>query len=71
MKAFPIAFSDNNEIHFNSGMDLRDYFAAKAMPVIMLDWYEDGLPPGDDGNGQSIAELSYLMADAMMKMREK
>jgi hypothetical protein len=41
---------------------LRDYFAAKAMAVIM-DW---------DGNDDvdSVAALAYMQADAMLKARE-
>ena len=55
---------------FSTGMDLRDYFAAKAMPIILKDWYEDGLFCGDDGNAEHIANISYLVADAMMKARD-
>ena len=52
-------------------MDLRDYFAAKAMPTIMKNWYDDDLPPGDEDNAFFIASLSYRMADAMIETREK
>jgi|APGre2960657373_1045057.scaffolds.fasta_scaffold272068_2 hypothetical protein len=76
MKAFP---SKNAPYYINedgasahqSGMDLRDYFAAKAMPAIIQDWYKDGLPCGDDDNAYGIATVAYLVADAMMKAREK
>jgi len=76
MKAFPINSTDGENFYTNTGMDLRDYFAAKAMPLITKaytdSWIEDG-----DFEGYSeieeicIAEASYEMADAMMKAREK
>lgn len=46
-----------------SGMSLRDYFAAKAMPVILAD-------PRNLGYVEA-AECSYDMADAMLSAREK
>ena len=67
MKAFPIANMEGNEEFL--GMDLRDYFAAKAMPAIIQDWYKDGLPCGNDDNAYGIATVAYLAADAMMKAR--
>ena len=72
MKAFPIIDFENSEdgyIYFDQGMDLRDYFAAKAMPAIIQDWYKDGLPCGNDDNAYGIATVAYLAADAMMKAR--
>jgi hypothetical protein len=44
------------------GMTLRDYFAAKAMQSVIA--------RGDDTNRPGMAEWSYAMADAMMKVRE-
>jgi len=67
MKAFPIANMEGDEEFL--GMDLRDYFAAKAMPAIIQDWYKDGLPCGNDDNAYGIATVAYLAADAMMKAR--
>jgi hypothetical protein len=58
MKAFPLS----NMTGLNQqGMDLRDYFAAKAMQTIL----SDGLDPKD------TAAFAYEYADAMMKAREK
>jgi len=75
MKAFPSTepiYGDNIVgVKQSTGMDLRDYFAAKAMPAIIQDWYKDGLPCGDDDNAYGIATVAYLVADAMMKAREK
>ena len=46
-------------------MDLRDYFAAKSMNAFLVDVSvgEDDLP--------SIAKSAYMVADAMLKEREK
>ena len=61
MKAFPTTV-ENNTQYGNTGMDLRDYFAAKAMELFI-------------NKGQyyveETAKLAYLQADAMMKAREK
>jgi len=59
MKAFPIT----NEVDYNNGMDLRDYFAAKAMQALLT----TDLIPHDDLLLYSKA--AYEMADAMMKAR--
>lgn len=68
MKAFPsresIYGSDVIGVKENSGMDLRDYFAARAMQT-MLGW------DNDHTNWDGYAEDSYMMADAMMKARNK
>ena len=57
---------------FDTGMTLRDYFAAKAMQVILQSQYEDGIYVGDLDNDceQVCANSAYIMADAMMKARE-
>ena len=55
-KAFPY-----EESYMNHGMDLRDYFAAKAMQKIT--WKK--------GEEAEDAEDCYVIADAMMKAREK
>jgi len=52
---------DNNPV--DRGMDLRDYFAAKAMQVIMS---RDDFEFEDDA-----WENAYDAADAMMKARDK
>ena len=46
------------------GMDLRDYFAAKAMQGIVDSSIDSGLEI------MQIAESAYLIAEAMMKVRE-
>ena len=47
------------------GMTLRDYFAAKAMQGMLA---EDG---GGAFNNRELAEFAYLVADEMLKAREK
>jgi hypothetical protein len=46
-----------------SGMTLRDYFAAKALQG----WLADGL----DTDPENAAEQAYAIADAMIAAREK
>ena len=60
MKAFPQAIE---EAYYDHGMDLRDYFAAKAMQTLVDMDLDDSF--------DAVAEISYTYADAMMKAREK
>ena len=46
------------------GMNLRDYFAAKAMTGLLT-----AEIVGEYSN-EHVAEISYLIADAMLKARE-
>jgi hypothetical protein len=58
MKAFP--WGHNQSI---DGMDLRDYFAAKAMQgFVTAETYHET-------NIQSMVNASYLFADYMMEAR--
>jgi len=59
MKAFP-------NTRFAEGMDLRDYFAAKAMQAIV-----STVPHLKTICVNDCAEEAYLYADAMMKAREE
>lgn len=59
------------------GMTLRDYFAAKAMPLAMrrLQYnYQASSDVGnwfwDDDDWDAIAEHSYAIADAMLRARQ-
>jgi hypothetical protein len=68
MKAFPIIDFENSEdgyIYFDQGMDLRDYFAAKAMQSLLFDIKAIQV----DMN--KTADLAYKFADEMMRAREK
>ena len=69
MRAFPtnktLLMQDDNEKLYvqsfeNLGMDLRDYFAAKALPALI----------GATGSVHVTVEAAYMWADAMMKARE-
>ncbi len=78
MKAFPTpAFTVSDEARITSiggegGMDLRDYFAAKAMQVLMseTDGEGDDTPGAPSWLSHQVAELAYEQADAMLKARE-
>jgi hypothetical protein len=61
MKAFP--FIIESEKVAEPGMDLRDYFAAQALQGLLNEAHSDF-------NDIAIAELSYSLANAMMKARK-
>jgi len=63
MKAFPIANMEGDEEFL--GMDLRDYFAAKAMQALLFDIKSIQV------SMDKTANLSYKFADAMMEARSK
>ncbi len=74
-KAFPSTFKSFNpeesQVHV-WGMDLRDYFAAQALTGAQI-W--DAVLNGKNSvlaaNGvDTLAEVAYAVADAMMKARE-
>ena len=72
MKAFPqtrISINGNKDItNADLGMDLRDYFAAKALQGLIAGCYS-GNNVGFTVEGNVFAAYEY--ADAMMKAREK
>ena len=65
--AFPseeaIVFEDEANKISNSGMTLRDYFAAKAMQALLND--------SPILNYDNIAEMAYKQANSMLEEREK
>jgi hypothetical protein len=64
MKAYPDRYYTRLGDHvIHEGMDLRDYFAAKALCGLLNEAHSDF-------NDQAIAELSYSIADAMMEARK-
>ena len=71
MKAFPTpAFSINDEARVTAvggegGMDLRDYFAAAALPMAIKECCD-----ADSYNINDAATMAYVYADAMMEARE-
>lgn len=81
--AFPEAGSGalpNGDFHFGrSGMTLRDYFAAKAMHAELMtsgvpgescDAFIAAMEPGESVEDH-LANVSYLVADAMLRRRLK
>lgn len=52
------------------GLTVRDYFAAKAMQGWLASYPESNQHPVVTHHENMVAELSYLMADAMLKARE-
>jgi hypothetical protein len=64
MKAFPCEHPISGSMSMQSdGMDLRDYFAAKAMQGFIL-------ARDDSFTNKTVARWSYEMADAMMEARK-
>jgi hypothetical protein len=86
MKAFPSAepiySKDIVGVKESTGMDLRDYFAAKAMPLAFKVWenyhssdendatYKTSNFQADGNYQELIANTAYQMADAMMEARK-
>ena len=72
MKAFPTpTFSVNNEARITAvggegGMELRDYFAAKVLPLAIQDMVE-----AESYDINDAAIVAYQYADAMMKARQR
>lgn len=70
MKAFPsidpVYKNDVVEMKVSFGMDLRDYFAAKAMQAIL-----SRVDTDLTFNADILAINSYKVADSMMKEREE
>ena len=72
----PPAFPSGNDVtlgdwksHGHSGMTLRDYFAAKAMQGLIAS--PRGLVGKNEITDVDYAQSAYLIADAMMKVREQ
>ncbi len=70
MKAFPTA-TDNGHSTNQDGMDLRDYFAAKAMQAMLVDpIIGQTIEENEFDHAEFTAFLAYKAADAMMRERE-
>ena len=62
--AFPIVVDYGDGVKYQTGMTLRDYFAAKAMQGMLSE--NSGIRyPTDE-----LVDFAYKVADAMMKERE-
>jgi hypothetical protein len=66
--AFPMGYhpEGNNADHF--GMTLRDYFAAAALQGFCAK--QNSFPPTKNEHFTNLAEDSFKVADAMIKVRE-
>lgn len=64
------AYNDDREMYGRTysfgGMTLRDYFAAKAMNALLA----VQLKNERSAESETIAQASYRMADAMLKVRQ-
>jgi hypothetical protein len=69
MKAFPATHPSEKYQFVDSGMDLRDYFAAKAMEGLLAADPKNAI--GYEETIDAIVETAYDIANAMMKAREK
>lgn len=63
--AFPGQAQSQQEQDINEGMTLRDYFAAKLMPMQLA----KEVPSWEAYNYENAAVRCYKMADAMLKVR--
>jgi hypothetical protein len=72
MKAFPQRVSTEYQYQVEHGMDLRDYFAAKAMQGMMSDPdHQLGAWDNYVDWHKNLTSQAYQIADAMMKAREQ
>lgn len=73
-QAFPCLERGGNGLDLtDGGMSMRDYFAAKALPI-MWDAYDKGycgLNDKDEPNVKTIASGAYQLADAMLRARKE
>jgi hypothetical protein len=60
-RAFPLAHEDERFRYYNDGMELRDYFAAKAIIGLI----------NSALTNEQLASTAYEVADAMMEARKK
>lgn len=64
--AFPVA--DHPSLSVDTGMSLRDYFAAKALQGLLAAQIHGF---NDSPSNGPFASMAYEMADAMLKAREE
>ena len=69
MKAFPrqpIYYAETKTVDKQDGMDLRDYFAAKAMQGLLA-----GMQKGQEAQVLLVPAAAYKIADIMMEARDE
>ena len=74
--AFPVVVDLGQRVEWETGMSIRDYFAAKAMQALytsMYEWESTGHPrqPEFVALMDELAYDAYQMADSMLKARNK
>ena len=67
--AFPTVLDDG--CSWTQGMTLRDYFAAKSLPIAWDAFDRGYYDAGGDSSNSAVAECAYQMADAMLEARNK
>ncbi|MEP0943796.1 MAG: hypothetical protein ABJH63_12480 [Rhizobiaceae bacterium] len=71
IKAFPSKRTKEGALsELNRGMDLRDYFAAGALAAMSDERVYNPQGTSQTEHFKKVAEVCYLMADAMIKVRE-
>lgn len=63
--------SNTGACYADSGMTLRDYFAAKALPMAAKHMVAPSAKLNIGEYADLLAKLSYVMADAMIAERAK
>ena len=73
MKAYPLVYKDqySGEQKIEHGMDLRDYFAAKAMQAYVQTKEVNIAISDGQTNSKKICDAAYDWADAMLEARDK
>jgi hypothetical protein len=70
MKVFPVTNLIGPDDHL--GLDLRDYFAAKAMEALINNFLSKGLDEADPiGWMAGLSSDAYEMADKMLRARDE
>jgi hypothetical protein len=69
--AFSAAAFDQNDnvLEWQSGMTLRDYFAAKALTTMFYPAIMESIRTDVDLDCDKVAGFAYTMADAMLTAR--
>jgi hypothetical protein len=73
-QAFPVWVNDaeySRGGYVDGGMSLRDYFAAKALPGLLVRSWEDASGKVPANIHELWADAAYKLADAMLKARDK
>ncbi len=68
MKAFPML--GGNITPTQTGMDLRDYFAAQALPGLLIRRWENEEGKVPDNVHKLWAQAAYKLADEMLAVRD-